>query len=105
MIDEEKIEIAAKETFVNVRNSKDNVCMKVGFLSGVKWFKEAIWHDISEEPEHSKFVLAQRKTFIGELRYYLYETNSTYPWELNVRDLRIIKWCYIEDLLPKGGEK
>lgn len=75
------------------------------FDDAIDYFKQALWHDTSEEPEHSKFVLAQRKTFIGELRYYLYETNSTYPWELNVRDLRIIKWCYIEDILPKGGEK
>lgn len=35
MIDEKKIETAAKETFVNVRNSKDNVCMRVGFIRGI----------------------------------------------------------------------
>ena len=35
MIDEEKIETAAKETFVNVRNPKDNVCMRVGFIRGI----------------------------------------------------------------------
>lgn len=70
-----------------------------------------LWHDASEEPEHSRYILAQRRTFIGELRYYLYKTNSTYPWELNVRDLRITKWCYIDDILPlahdatKGGDK
>lgn len=109
MIDENKIiEAAIKnaDKYNPCRSTLDmeEVC-RASFANGVKWFKQAIWHDISEEPEHSKFVLAQRKTFIGELRYYLYETNSTYPWELNVRDLRIIKWCYIEDLLPKGGEK
>lgn len=57
MIDEKKIETAAKETFVNVRNSKDNVCMKVGFLRGIEWFKSAIWHDASEEPEEYSKIL------------------------------------------------
>lgn len=70
------------------------------FKAGAEWFANAIWHDANKEPEHSRYILAQRRTFIGELRYYLYKTNSTYPWELNVRDLRITKWCYIEDILP-----
>lgn len=70
------------------------------FKAGITWFTNTIWHDANKEPEHSRYILAQRRTFIGELRYYLYKTNSTYPWELNVRDLRIIKWCYIEDILP-----
>ena len=64
-----------------------------------------VWHDASEEPEYSRYILAQRRTFIGELRYYLVKNNSTYPWELNVKDLRITKWCYIDDILPKGGDK
>lgn len=103
MIDYEKITEVARQ--YNPVNDMLGNAERAAFKRGIGWFKSALWHDTSEEPEHSKFVLAQRKTFIGELRYYLYETNSTYPWELNVRDLRIIKWCYIEDLLPKGGEK
>ena len=27
------------------------------------------------------------------------------PWNEVVRDFNISKWCYIEDLLPKGGEE
>ena len=113
MIDKKKIQKGMKvcldrriDDKVERENMRDPlIAYTRAFDDAIDYFKQALWHDISEEPEHSKFVLAQRKTFIGELRYYLYETNSTYPWELNVRDLRIIKWCYIEDLLPKGGEK
>ena len=113
MIDKKKIQKGMKACLdrriddkVERENMRDPlIAYTRAFDDAIDWFKNVLWHDASEEPEHSKFVLAQRKTFIGELRYYLYETNSTYPWELNVRDLRIIKWCYIEDILPKGGEK
>lgn len=60
MIDDKKIQAAAKETFANVRNSKDNVCMKVGFLSGVNWFKEAIWHKREEEPTEEGLMVVVR---------------------------------------------
>lgn len=108
MIDENKITEAvnayigyAKEIDEGIETSM----RRDAFRDGVEWFKKAIWHDASEEPEYSRYILAQRRTFIGELRYYLDKTNSTYPWELNVKDLRITKWCYIDDILPKGGEK
>lgn len=105
MIDEEKIEIAAKETFVNVRNSKDNVCMKVGFLSGVKWFKEAIWHDAKEEPEYRKPIIFKRICNIIEGTYVVDAYCSVFPWKKYADVYEIIKWCYIEDILPKGGKK
>ena len=75
------------------------------FRDGVEWFKEAIWHDASEEPEFNKRILVQHKTLMEEVGFHLDTHVSTYPWELNVRDLRITKWCYLADLLPKGGEE
>lgn len=104
MIDEEKIETAAKETFVNVRNSKDNVCMKVGFLSGVKWFKEAIWHDAKEEPEEHKFIVTQW-LHEGEICYEADRKQPKVDWQNHVAENNIIKWCYVEDILPEGSKK
>ena len=108
MIDEKKITEAvnayigyAKEIDEGIETSM----RRDAFRDGVEWVKKALWHDASEEPEYSRYILAQRRTFIGELRYYLVKNNSTYPWELNVKDLRITKWCYIDDILPKGGDK
>lgn len=85
MIDEKKIETAAKETFVNVRNSKDNVCMKVGFLSGVKWFKEAIWHDAKEEPEEHKFIVTQW-LHEGEICYEADRKQPKVDWQQFIND-------------------
>ena len=108
MIDENKITEAANKFVGHGPEVDEDVSVSMrrdAFKAGAEWFANTIWHDVNKEPEHSRYILAQRRTFIGELRYYLYKTNSTYPWELNVRDLRITKWCYIDDILPKGGDK
>lgn len=101
MIDDKKIQAAAKETFANVRNSKDNVCMKVGFLSGVKWFKEAIWHDASEKPKENERIITEfRDNGVS------YELDIPYEnWECYCAFNDILRWCYLSDILPKGGEK
>lgn len=114
MIDEKKITEAVNAYIGYPKEVDEGIetsMRRDAFKAGAEWFANAIWHDANKEPEHSRYILAQRRTFIGELRYYKYKTNSTYPWKLNVRDLRITKWCYIEDILPlahdatKGGEK
>lgn len=105
MIDEKKITEAINRYIGYAKEGIETSMRRDAFRVGVKWFKKTIWHDASEEPEYSRYILAQRRTFIGELRYYLVKNNSTYPCELNVKDLRITKWCYIDDILPKGGEE
>lgn len=105
MIDDKKIQAAAKETFANVRNFKDNVCMKVGFLSGVNWFKEAIWHDASEEPESDKCILIRFVDYKGNVEYGTDILAPPITWNNWVEICKIAKWCYVEDLLPKGGDK
>lgn len=124
MIDEKKIEEAAKETFVNVRNSKDNVCMKVGFLSGVNWFKEAIWHKREEEPTEEGLMVVVRiidGKLVATIDNWVKHKNEAIAEALNegfqqseidkffltewAERGRFDKWCYINDILPKGGGK
>lgn len=104
MIDEKKIETLAKETFANVRNSKDNVCMKVDFLSCVNWFKEAIWHKREEEPErHKRFLIQWTNKGISYCETGTIERK--YDWQIIVMTYDDVRWCYIDDILPKGGDK
>lgn len=105
MIDDKKIQAAAKETFANVRNSKDNVCMKVGFLSGVKWFKEAIWHDASEKPQGSAAILYLWYDEQGGMDVGIDGVFDDLEWKKFVKYNKITKWCYINDILPEGGDK
>lgn len=68
---------------------------------------EALWHDASEIPEEGEQIL-YTATEGGEIVDVKVTTTALYgfiPWNEVVRDFNISKWCYIEDLLPKGGEK
>lgn len=105
MIDEKKIQEAAAVMF-NV-GGLVNTVERMAFKRGVDWFKKALWHDTSETPEEGKQIL-YTATEGGEIVDVKVTTTALYdfiPWNEVVRDFNISKWCYIEDLLPKGGEK
>ncbi len=109
MIDEKKITEAViqnADKYNPCRSTLDReeVC-RASFVNGVKWFKEAIWHDASEKPEFNRRLITQHITLMGELGYDLTTNIPAYSWELYVKGAHITKWCYVEDLLPKGGEK
>lgn len=106
MIDEKKITEAvnayigyAKEIDEGVETSM----RRDAFRDGVEWFKKALWHDASENPEIDKPLIIQYINLMNEVSYHKDRRIAKYPWELNVERLRIIKWCYFDDLLPKGG--
>ena len=68
---------------------------------------EALWHDASETPEEGEQIL-YTATEGGEIVDVKVTTTALYdfiPWNEVARDFNISKWCYIEDLLPKGVEK
>lgn len=105
MIDEKKIQEAAAGMF-NV-GGLVNTVERMAFKRGVDWFKKALWHDTSETPEEGKQIL-YTATEGGEIVDVKVTTTALYdfiPWNEVVRDFKISKWCYIEDLLPEGGEK
>ncbi len=103
MIDEKKIKEAANTLYTGGKVLDAN--KKASFIRGVEWFKKAIWHDASEKPEIDKPLIIQYISLMNEVSYDKDRRIAKYPWELNVERLRIIKWCYFDDLLPKGGEE
>ncbi len=58
---------------------------------------EDAWHDSEEEPTPQKFILAERKDLHGNT--YQCDTNHG-RWEVYRRINNIIRWAYIEDLIP-----
>ncbi len=105
MIDEKEIERAANEYNPNVDMFARNE--RAAFKDGVDWFKKALWHDASEIPEEGEQIL-YTATEGGEIVDVKVTTTALYdfiPWNEVVRDFNISKWCYVEDLLPKGGGK
>lgn len=80
----------------------------VHFENGAKWADEnpnleSIWHDASEKPRAEEWLLIQ----FGEDDYDALSLNDLYidMWCTWCKTYNVIRWAYISDLLPKGGEK
>ena len=79
------------------------------FKDGAKWaineFLKDLWHPVSEEPEENRKILVQYTNYMVEDDYEIDMNSPHIPWGYIVTTYNFKKWCYIEDLLPKGGEK
>ena len=89
-----------------------NFCQEFGaelFKDGAKWaineFLKDLWHPVSEEPEENKKLLVQYTNYMVEDDYEIDMNIPHVSWRYFVTTYNFKKWCYIEDLLPKGGEK
>ena len=115
MIDEKKIKEAA--TKYAGKRPKDLLSTErqSSFKDGADWaqreFVKSLWHDASEEPEdHTDIVYVDEKGNVwSEYDYYAdnYDDAFHTGWLSFVNNgvLRVIKWCYLSDILPKeGGE-
>ena len=78
----------------------------------------SLWHDASEEPIfHSDIVVIDKHNGWWDIQSYDdkdYDYKELYGWEACVENYEIVRWAYIDDLLPKsfgnseqlkGGEK
>lgn len=86
------------------------------FIMGAQWAQKelikSLWHDASEEPrDHTDIVYVNENGSVwSEYDYYAdnYDDAFHKGWLSFVNNgvLRVIKWCYLSDILPKeGGEK
>lgn len=86
-----------------------SIAPDVAFQDGVKWaineFSKDLWHPVSEEPEENKKLLVQYTNYMVEDDYEIGMNSPHVPWKYFVTAYNFKKWCYIEDLLPKGGEE
>lgn len=108
MIDEKKIQEAAimnADYFNPCRSTLDREeACRASFEDGVEWFKKALWHDASEMPEKGKaFIFLAESN--GLKHYHVGVVYNPMDYDKNCKWWGVIEWCYIEDLLPKGGEK
>lgn len=108
MIDEKKITEAvnayigyAKEIDEGVETSM----RRDAFRAGVKWFKQALWHDASEKPQGSAAILYLWHDEQGGMDVGIDGVFDDLEWKKFVEYNKITKWCYINDILTKGGDK
>ena len=108
MIDEKKIQEAAimnADYFNPCRSTLDREeACRASFEDGVEWFKKALWHDASEMPEKGKAFIFLAESNSSK-HYHVDVVYNPMDYDKNCKWWGVIEWCYIEDLLPKGGEK
>lgn len=74
------------------------------FLDGASWRIESIWHNTSEIPEYRKDCLVEYKDGDGNVRTRI-DWRSEYEWVNACHYDRILRWAYLEDLLPDRKEE
>ena len=106
MINDKKIEEAARH-YCNNRYlaSQDAPFIAQWFRHGAKWavneLLKDLWHPASEEPDKNHFVLFKTAGNSFETEYI-----GKNDWATIVRCFKVVKWFYVDDLLPKeGGEQ
>ena len=73
---------------------------KNGFMAGAQWRINSVWHDASEKPRLNKF-------FVFEKESNEWETDCIYQqlkWKRYVAEMDLIRWAYLDDLIPDGKE-
>lgn len=129
MTDDKKIEEAAKhyaeENSISIEDQMGDIYDGIEELSdaykaGAKWmqkeFLKNIWHTDDEMPESGKIILIKGLEWHNTVGgYNLFNTRTDI--DLGDFDEKIqwdnfcecagvdFKWCYLEDLLPEGGEQ
>ena len=103
MIDEKKIN-QATEKYLEEEGYKPYI--EKAFQDGAQWaqeeFVKSLWHDVSEEAKPNKEIIVQTKYNGVEA----FEFSGTFDWEYIAHSHNIIRWAYLDDILPKeGGEE
>lgn len=107
MIDDKKIEEAAKqhseESYIS---DYFQACYKDAFIEGAKWMQEEflknLYHPTSEVPEIGRVIIIENHYPDGRIEFPSRMRKSTFH---NPIDGETQKWFYIDDLLPKKGDK
>ena len=87
--------------------ANDMELVRKAFIEGAKWadnniYLSSIWNDTNIVPSDNKGIIYLTKNNkLGVLN-----SIKSHNWDWYVAGkYSIIKWAYISDLLPKGGEK
>ena len=84
----------------------------IDFEAGAKWPDanpksglidlSQVWHDASEEPKKGECILGEYQGGIYQTYLYGYVDCE---WSSYVKVFSLIRWAYVNDLLPKGVER
>lgn len=67
-----------------------------GFVNGAEWRINSVWHEPSEKPKKNDVHIAVYNKWGIKTDFW----RDFGGWEKYVRLDKVIKWAYIEDLIP-----
>lgn len=108
MIDEKKITEAVNAYIGYAKEIDEGIetyMRRDAFKAGVDWFKQALWHNASKKPQGSAAILYLWHDEQGGMHVGIDSIFDDLEWKKFVECNKITKWCYINNILPKGGEK
>lgn len=70
------------------------------FIAGAEWRVNSVWHGGGEKPEPGIQVLYEWRNVNGAVVYMAQEFRVYHLRDSNWNCMGIIRWAYIEDLLP-----
>ena len=82
----------------------------IHFENGAGWADEhpnleMLWHDASVEPKGTYIVLCDGLDNMQWVVDYLHIDMAYANWQDYADAIKVNRWAYISDLLPKGGKK
>lgn len=100
----EQIRKAAKDVADKVCNATDCIeweNLVFAFEDGANWRINSVWHKPDEVPEANEWII--------HLDRFGYRVDAMLPsviqhWEFLVANKGIMRWAYIEDLIPTEDE-
>ena len=83
---------------------------EVGCIDGLKAADadpnlKILWHDAVEEPKGDYIILCDGLDNLQWVENYQHINMLYDNWKDYVDTFNVIRWAYVKDLLPKGGEQ
>ena len=107
MIDEKKIEAAANNYAALGPSDSFTMERYASFQDGAHWaqreFVKSLWHEASEKPMAGRHVIALSKKGMFVYDFQFKEDDDN--WARKFQLLHIERWAYLDDILPKKGDK
>lgn len=98
---------AAQISFIETPDARERFLLRSGFKAGAKWRIDSVWHDIKESPKQGSLIAV----FDGEDMHLwrAEDIENVIDGRIKVVSItlkecfirqHIIRWAYIEDLIP-----
>lgn len=74
--------------------------VKKAFVTGAKWRINSVWHDAREQPQCDTFFIYENVIHAFHVDGVFPTEDEVFVWDDYVKDWGLIRWAYIEDILP-----